>query len=168
MAIPMVDSYPLLLAISLGMGVVDGCFISLLGPVAYGKKEFNFFVIDVLFKRNMCFNFSLTDLCGAQGASQAIGFMLGLCAFPLTAGAPIAGFLYDETKSYRLSFILAGIPALVGAVLMTFTHYLRDDRVDISDKQTEEQAHKLLNKPAWTEGKYIHTFKFKYQITFCS
>lgn len=35
-AIPLIESYPVLIAISLGMGIVDGCFISLLGPVAYG------------------------------------------------------------------------------------------------------------------------------------
>lgn len=35
--IPMVESYNLVLAISLGMGIVDGCFISVLGPVAYGN-----------------------------------------------------------------------------------------------------------------------------------
>lgn len=39
-AIPLVDSFNLVLAISLGMGVVDGCFISLLGPVAYGNINF--------------------------------------------------------------------------------------------------------------------------------
>lgn len=36
-AIPLVDSYILLLIICLGIGIFDGCFISLLGPVAYGK-----------------------------------------------------------------------------------------------------------------------------------
>lgn len=36
-AIPFVDSFNWVLAISLGMGVVDGCFISVLGPVAYGN-----------------------------------------------------------------------------------------------------------------------------------
>lgn len=35
--IPLVDSFYVVLAIALGMGIVDGCFISLLGPVAYGK-----------------------------------------------------------------------------------------------------------------------------------
>lgn len=38
MAIPLVPSYPCLIAVALGMGVVDGCFISLLGPVAYGTN----------------------------------------------------------------------------------------------------------------------------------
>lgn len=41
-----------LIAISLGMGLFDGCFISLLGPIAF-------------------------DICGSSGAAQAIGFLLG-------------------------------------------------------------------------------------------
>lgn len=37
MAIPFAGSFEMLLVISLAMGVVDGCFISLLGPIAFGK-----------------------------------------------------------------------------------------------------------------------------------
>lgn len=39
-AIPLVDSFSLVIAIALGMGVVDGCFIAVLGPIAYGKMIF--------------------------------------------------------------------------------------------------------------------------------
>lgn len=37
MAIPFAGSYTMLIVIALAMGVVDGCFISLLGPIAFGK-----------------------------------------------------------------------------------------------------------------------------------
>lgn len=37
--IPLVESYESLIIIALGMGIVDGCFIALLGPVAYGKLK---------------------------------------------------------------------------------------------------------------------------------
>lgn len=43
MAIPLTNSYYVLLAISLGIGIVDGCFISLMGPIAYGKSINNHF-----------------------------------------------------------------------------------------------------------------------------
>lgn len=39
MAIPLTGSYYVLLTIALAMGIVDGCFISLLGPIAFGKFE---------------------------------------------------------------------------------------------------------------------------------
>lgn len=38
-AIPFIESFNVLLVITLGIGVVDGCFIALLGPVAYGKSN---------------------------------------------------------------------------------------------------------------------------------
>lgn len=55
-----------LVAICVGLGLADGCFISLLGPIAF-------------------------DLVGQSGASQAIGFLLAFCSLPLTIGPPVAG-----------------------------------------------------------------------------
>lgn len=72
MLLPVTKSFLVLLAISLGMGLFDGCFISLLGPIVF-------------------------DICGRSGATQAIGFLLGMCSIPLTVGPPIAGILYDHT-----------------------------------------------------------------------
>lgn len=67
------------------MGLFDGCFISLLGPIAF-------------------------DICGREGATQAIGFLLGMCSIPLTVGPPIAGLIYDHTGK------------LMGLLLITHTH----------------------------------------------
>lgn len=87
------DNFTSLVCIALFMGLFDGCFISLLGPIAF-------------------------DICGPDGATQAIGCLLGLCSFPLTIGPYIAGKLYDHTKSYDLAFRLAGIPPILGAIAM--------------------------------------------------
>ncbi|VEN45309.1 unnamed protein product [Callosobruchus maculatus] len=86
--------YGWLVVITLGMGIFDGCFISLLGPIAF-------------------------DLCGRQGATQAIGMLLGVCSIPLTIGPYIAGVLLDARGGdYQLPLLLAGIPPLVGAAAM--------------------------------------------------
>ena len=66
-----------MIVFSLIMGLFDGCFITMLGPIAY-------------------------DICGPAGASQAIGFLLGLCSIPLTLGPPIAG-----EGLYRIFCLLA-------------------------------------------------------------
>lgn len=55
-----------LLLICCGLGLFDGCFISLLGPIAF-------------------------DLVGPEYANQAIGLLLCACSLPLTVGPPIAG-----------------------------------------------------------------------------
>ncbi|XP_021937048.1 monocarboxylate transporter 10 isoform X2 [Zootermopsis nevadensis] len=93
MLLTVTNKFELLVVIALFMGLFDGCFISLLGPIAF-------------------------EICGQKGATQAIGFLLGLCSIPLTVGPPIAGLIYDHTKSYTLPFLLAGIPPIVGALIL--------------------------------------------------
>lgn len=129
MFVPLTHSFPLLLVICLAMGIVDGCFISLLGPIAY-------------------------DICGPRGATQAIGFLLGLCSIPLTVGPPIAGMLYDQTNSYKMSFILSGIPPLIGACVMCLMRFVKDDAKDLEIDDFNDQQEPLA-KPAWIEGLYI-------------
>ena len=59
-------SYTSLIVFSLVMGLFDGCFSTMLGPIA-------------------------VYICGPVGASQAIGFILGLCSGPLMIGPLVAG-----------------------------------------------------------------------------
>ena len=61
-------AYPLLIILTLIFGLFDGCFITMFGPIAY-------------------------SICGPSGASQGIGFILGMCGIPLTTGPPITGIL---------------------------------------------------------------------------
>ncbi|CAO1410088.1 unnamed protein product [Diamesa tonsa] len=106
-------SFKMMLVFALGLGLFDGCFISLLGPIAY-------------------------DICGPRGATQAIGFLLGMCSLPLTVGPPAAGKLYDIMGSYTFPFVLAGVPPLIGATTMLFIRCIKDDRTnddDIKDQQ---------------------------------
>lgn len=102
MLLTLTNSFNMLIVIALFMGLFDGCFISLLGPIAF-------------------------EICGQKGATQAIGFLLGLCSVPLTVGPPIAGLIYDHTKSYTLPFLLAGIPPIVGALMLFLVCCIRDD-----------------------------------------
>ncbi len=62
------SAFGYMIALSLIMGLFDGCFITMFGPIAF-------------------------DICGPVGAAQGIGFILGLCSIPLTTGPPIAGKL---------------------------------------------------------------------------
>lgn len=91
--LPFVKSFPLLVALSLGMGIFDGAFIALIGPIAF-------------------------ELCGPAFGAQAIGCMLGLAAPPLSIGPPVAGFLYGIQNNYTIPFVLAGTSPLIGASLM--------------------------------------------------
>lgn len=126
MCLPLTGNYTILLVICLSLGLFDGCFISLLGPIAY-------------------------DICGSHGAAQAIGFLLGLCSFGLTAGPPLAGELYDSTKSYNWPFIIAGIPPIIGATFMFMTRFVRDEKLT-SNEEKEQQPFQHIPQIAWDKG----------------
>lgn len=64
--IPLCYSFGSLIAVCLFMGIFDGCFISIMAPIAF-------------------------ELVGAKDVSQAIGFLLGFMSIPMTVGPPIAG-----------------------------------------------------------------------------
>ena len=66
--------YQVLLAICAVMGLFDGCFVTLVGPIAF-------------------------DLCGPSGASQAIGSLLALFSLPMTVGPPVAGIIHDKADN---------------------------------------------------------------------
>jgi len=87
------NQFPFLLAICAAMGLWDGCFVTLLGPIAY-------------------------DLCGPTGASQAIGSLLALFSLPMTVGPPIAGLIYDQVGDYTPAFLAAGLPPILGSLLL--------------------------------------------------
>ncbi|XP_072127020.1 monocarboxylate transporter 8-like [Mobula birostris] len=93
--IPLCKVFEGLIAVCILLGFCDGCFITIMAPIAF-------------------------ELVGPQEASQAIGFILGLMAIPMTAGPPIAGFLKDSFGNYHLAFYLAGIPPIVGGVVLFF------------------------------------------------
>ncbi|MPC25149.1 Monocarboxylate transporter 10 [Portunus trituberculatus] len=76
------------MVIALIMGLFDGCFISLLGPIAF-------------------------DIVGPGGASQAIGCLLAICSIPLTFGPAIAEqttAAFSYTGSTHITFPLASTP----------------------------------------------------------
>lgn len=97
------SSFYWLVAISLGMGLFDGCFIALLGPIAF-------------------------DICGKDGAAQAIGFLLGTCSVPLTIGPYVAGLIYEKERSYTIPLILSGIPPTVGALAMFLIRFIKEKK----------------------------------------
>ncbi|XP_045197164.2 monocarboxylate transporter 10-like isoform X2 [Mercenaria mercenaria] len=93
LCIPFAKSFGALIGISLVMGICDGVFVCLLGPIAF-------------------------DIVGPGEASQAIGFLLGIFSIPFTIGPPVAGQLYDTMGNYNLAFHIAGAPPILGAVIM--------------------------------------------------
>lgn len=74
MMIPQCSVFEGLVVVLVLMGLCDGCFITIMAPIAF-------------------------ELVGPMQASQAIGYLLGLMAIPMTAGPPIAGE-YQKSCSF--------------------------------------------------------------------
>lgn len=109
--IPFSASFEGLIAICLILGICDGVFVCLLGPIAF-------------------------DIVGPMEASQAIGFMLGGFSLPLTVGPPIAGLLYDKLHSYEVAFVAAGVPPILGAIVMCFIPRVKQSYPAVTETQT--------------------------------
>ncbi|CAF91794.1 unnamed protein product, partial [Tetraodon nigroviridis] len=103
MMIPLCNVFGGLIAVCLLMGLFDGCFISIMAPIAF-------------------------ELVGANDVSQAIGFLLGLMSVPMTVGPPVAGFLRDRLGSYDVAFYLAGIPPIFGGALLCLIPWVEAKR----------------------------------------
>lgn len=58
--------FTVLIGLCLILGIMDGCFVCLLGPIAF-------------------------DIVGAHNASQAMGFLLAMISIPLMMGPMIGG-----------------------------------------------------------------------------
>ncbi|XP_029113357.1 monocarboxylate transporter 8 [Scleropages formosus] len=95
MMVPQCRVFEALVAVCVFLGLCDGCFITIMAPIAF-------------------------ELVGPMQASQAIGYLLGLMAVPMTAGPPIAGLLRDYYKNYHVAFYLAGVPPMVGGLVLFF------------------------------------------------
>lgn len=131
-------SYGWLIVITLGMGLFDGCFISLLGPISF-------------------------DLCGHKYATQAIGFLLGLCSIPLTIGPYVAGIMFDRIGNYDLALKLAGIPPVVGGLAMFVIRYVdvKDPKIHRETVGVLNQEDKSNNEKLLSSGKLLINCKHK-------
>ncbi|KAJ1058481.1 hypothetical protein K5549_008601 [Capra hircus] len=120
MMIPLCRVFGGLIAVCLIMGLFDGCFISIMAPIAF-------------------------ELVGAQDVSQAIGFLLGFMSIPMTVGPPIAGLLRDKLGSYNVAFYLAGIPPLIGGAVLCFIPWVHSKKQREVTKTTGgEKMEKML------------------------
>lgn len=58
-----------------------------------------------------------TELFGAEKLTQAFGYIMLSHGLGALSGPPVAGAIYDRTKSYYAAFVFGGVVTLVGACL---------------------------------------------------
>uniref|UniRef100_A0A8C2WTE0 Solute carrier family 16 member 2 n=1 Tax=Cyclopterus lumpus TaxID=8103 RepID=A0A8C2WTE0_CYCLU len=116
MMIPQCLVFEWLVVVCVFLGLCDGCFLTMMAPIAF-------------------------ELVGPMQASQAIGYLLGLMSLPMTAGPPIAGLLHDYFGNYTVAFSLAGVPPIVGGVVLFFVPLIhRRLQAAASSEETMDQT----------------------------
>ncbi|XP_064029780.1 monocarboxylate transporter 5 [Pogoniulus pusillus] len=85
---PLATTFPLLMTYVVACAIFCGGFMALVLPV-------------------------LVDLVGVQKLHSYLGFAAFFAGFAAIGGPPLAGWLYDRTRTYACSFLLAGACALL-------------------------------------------------------
>ena len=84
MLLNVTSCWPVLIVFCVGLGLADGCFWVVEGPIAY-------------------------DICGPSGAAQEIGFLKGLMGISFAAGPPIAGNEIRIIRQYYLLYLFSNV-----------------------------------------------------------
>ncbi|KAK7922409.1 hypothetical protein WMY93_009311 [Mugilogobius chulae] len=120
--IPQCFVFEALIVVCMFLGLCDGCFLTMMAPIAF-------------------------ELVGPMQASQAIGYILGLMALPMTAG-----LLRDNFGNYTVAFSLAGVPPIVGGVVLFFVPLIQSrlsrKQSIASPEETSTTAHMLPPTPS--------------------
>nr|KAG5710549.1 hypothetical protein BaRGS_013195 [Batillaria attramentaria] len=103
--LPLAVTFTSLVIACVALGMGEGALFSLLGPVVF-------------------------QLVGPDDASQGLGCLFGLLCVPDMVGPPVAGLLYDRLGSYTVAFYTAGVPLLIGALVLflVFPRYSKGQR----------------------------------------
>lgn len=103
------------------------------------------------------------DLVGPRKVARAIGVLYCLMAFPKTLGPPIAGWLFDLSNDYSVSFYVTGAVTMLATAIMFLLNWIppAEDRREIkmqsppeyhddshNSETCEGLAHDLSLKPA--------------------
>ena len=73
------------------------------------------------------------DLVGPRRVARAIGVLYCLMAFPKTLGPPIAGWLFDLSNDYNVSFYITGAVTILATSIMFLLNWVpsSDDRKEL-------------------------------------
>ncbi|ESO89208.1 hypothetical protein LOTGIDRAFT_83181, partial [Lottia gigantea] len=93
MFLPLISSYDGLLVFIIFFGLVDGCFVVLLPLMT-------------------------CSLVRTDKVALAWSFLICSSSITFTLGPPVAGFMYDALGSYNLPFHFAGVPVILGALVL--------------------------------------------------
>lgn len=90
------------------------------------------------------------DIAGSRKVARAIGLLYCMMAFPKTLGPPIAGWLFDLSGDYNVSFYVTSAVTMVATSIMFLLNWvpIHKDRVKMEEK--EMQSPKTTDESSYT------------------
>ena len=70
------------------------------------------------------------DLVGPRKVARAIGVLYCLMAFPKTLGPPIAGWLFEVSNDYNVSFYVTGAVTILATAIMFLLNWIPPAETD--------------------------------------
>ncbi|XP_065545611.1 monocarboxylate transporter 8 [Lathamus discolor] len=128
MMIPQCQGFEGVIVICLFLGLCDGFFTTIMAPIAF-------------------------ELVGPMQASQAIGYLMGLMAVPMTAGTPIAGYLNDYFGNYDAAFYFAGVPPIIGGLVLSVVPLVHQRM--LKKQRLDSGKDKMLSSEAVVNGELL-------------
>ncbi|XP_072191657.1 monocarboxylate transporter 8 [Excalfactoria chinensis] len=128
MMIPQCRGFEGVIVICLFLGLCDGCFTTIMAPIAF-------------------------ELVGPMQASQAIGYLMGLMAVPMTAGTPIAGYFNDYFQNYHAGFYFAGVPPIIGGLVLSIVPLVHQRM--LQKQRLDSGKDKMLTPEAVVNGELL-------------
>ena len=86
------------------------------------------------------------EIVGVQMVGYAIGALYCFMAFPKTLGPPIAGWIFDISNSYSVSFFVTGGVAASAAVIMSTINCVKPSY------EPDEEIARLLPSPEFEKS----------------
>ncbi|KAF7244788.1 Monocarboxylate transporter 8 [Varanus komodoensis] len=120
MMLPQCRAFWGVIVVCLFLGLCDGLFITIMAPIAF-------------------------ELVGPMQASQAIGYLLGLMAIPMTAGPP--------NCCYHFSFYFAGVPPIVGGLVLALVPLIHQRQ--LKKKRLDSGKDKMLVSETMMNGELL-------------
>lgn len=102
--------YKMLVVYVVVLGFLDGCIIGLMSIVTF-------------------------ECAGRDAMSEAWGGVLMIQSCSMLVGAPAAGWLGEITGNYRNSFVMAGAPTVIGALILSLVHCIKDPVIESQQRK---------------------------------
>ena len=88
------------------------------------------------------------DIAGPRRVAHAIGLLYCIIAFPKTLGPPIAGWLFDLSNDYSVSFYVTSAVTIIATAIMFLLNWVPIHKDRLEMEENEMSSPTIINEPS--------------------